>query len=192
VLAVFGWPLLVVPIVGTLAGFLALRRIRKNPAGMTGEHLALAGVMLSVLFLVGGSARLTIAYRNEVPDGYVRISYDDLKPEPVKKGEQEVLPPPRASELNGKKVFIKGYVYQPPGSQVTGLKQFVLVRDKGDCCFGGNPKITDMIQVRMLGDLKAKFDMRVIRLAGTFRVARSLGMHGLPGAIYLLDADHVQ
>ena len=70
--------------------------------------------------------------------------------------------PPSAQELNGKKVFIKGYVYQPSGrgGQMSGLKEFVLVRDKGQCCFGGNPKLTDMILVKLQGSLTAEFNMQ--------------------------------
>ena len=50
-------------------------------------------------------------------------------------------------ELDGKKVFIKGYMY--PSSQMTGIREFVLCRDNGTCCFGGQPRLTDMIRVKL-------------------------------------------
>ena len=30
-----------------------------------------------------------------------------------------------------------------------GITQFLLVRDQGTCCFGGNPKVTDRILVQL-------------------------------------------
>jgi hypothetical protein len=66
------------------------------------------------------------------------------------------------------------------------------VRDKGDCCFGGDPKLTDMILVKLKPPLKATFDMRVRKLAGTFKVAPGRALDGLGGVIYHLDADHLE
>ena len=183
------WMLAVVPLVGIAAGVLALRQIRSSPDAYTGEHLALAGTMLAALFWTAGWSRLAYVHATEVPEGYERISYDELQIDPT---NPVAFPPERAEELNGKKVFIKGFVYQPTGGQTTGLKRFILVRDKGQCCFGGNPKITDMIEVKLQGDLEAEFNMHPRKLAGTFHIAPGQSMHGLAGALYHLDADHLE
>lgn len=182
------WMLAAIPMAGIVAGVLAMRRIRAAPDAYTGELLALIGTLLSGLLWIGGWARLAYVQATEVPPGYERISYDDLQVDPSQPNQ---LPPQKAVELNGKKVFIKGFVYQPTGGQTTGLTRFILVRDKGQCCFGGNPKITDMIEVRMLGDLEAEFNMQPRKLAGTFRIGLGQSMHGLAGALYHLDADHL-
>ena len=94
---------------------------------------------------MSGPGWLTYDYLTEVPDGYERISYADLQPDPAQAGQ---VVPPSALELEGKKIFIKGYIY--PGREKDGIRQFLLVRDQGDCCFGGNPKITDRIQVTLV------------------------------------------
>ena len=49
--------------------------------------------------------------------------------------------------LDGQRIFIKGYMY--PTKELEGLNSFLLVKDTGQCCFGGNPAITDMIMVTM-------------------------------------------
>ena len=173
---------------GIALGVLALRKIRAFPNEYSGEHFALAGALLSSVCLVGGWARLAYVYHTEVPEGHQRISYDDLQPQP---DERDFIPT-RARELDGEKVFIKGYVYQPTGGQTTGLRKFILVRDRGQCCFGGNPKITDMILVKLTGDLEAEFNMQPRKLAGTFHVQPAQGMHGLGDVLYELDADYLR
>jgi hypothetical protein len=182
------WMLAAIPIAGIVAGALALRRIRTAPEAYTGEHLALIGTLLCGLLWAGGWSWLSYVHATEVPPGYERISYDDLDVDP---GRPDRWPPERAAQLDGKKIFIKGFVYQPPGNQKTGLKRFILVRDKGQCCFGGNPKITDMLEVKLQGDLEAEFNMQPRKLAGTFHIGQGQSLHGLAGALYHLDADHL-
>jgi hypothetical protein len=188
-LTLLGWSLAAIPMVGIVAGVLALRQIRSNPDAYTGENFAIVGTLLCGLLWMGGWSRLAYVHATEVPPGYERISYDDLQIDPA---QPEAFPPTRAAELDGKQVFVKGYVYQPTGGQTSGLKRFILVRDKGQCCFGGNPKITDMIEVKLKGDLEAEFNMHVRKLAGTFRLGAGQSMHGLTGALYHLDADHLE
>ena len=48
---------------------------------------------------------------------------------------------PKAIELTGKPIFIKGYMH--PGVASMGkVNHFILVPDMGTCCFGGQPKPT--------------------------------------------------
>jgi len=187
--ALLDWTLCILPFVGIVTGAMALKKIRANPGEYTGELLALAGIVLSMLFLLGGISWHSYVYATEVPPDHERINYDMLQPDPSTRNE---IIPASAQQLNGKKVFIKGYVYQPSGGQMTGLKQFVLVRDKGQCCFGGEPKLTDMILVKLNGKLTAEFNMRVIKLAGKFRVSPAGGLHGLGPVVYQLDADYIR
>lgn len=187
--ALLDWTLCVLPVVGIVTGAVALKKIRANPGEYTGEWFALAGSVLSMAFLVGGITWHSYVYATEVPPDHERINYDMLQPDPSRPNQ---IVPASAQKLDGKKVFIKGYVYQPSGGQMTGLKQFVLVRDKGQCCFGGEPKLTDMILVKLNGKLTAEFNMRVIKLAGKFRVSPSGGMHGLGPVVYQLDADYIR
>ncbi len=101
----------------------------------------------------------------EVPEGFQRVSYAQLQPD---EGQPGQVVPPLAKELDGEKVFIKGYVF--PGTQRRGIKTFLLVRDKGDCCFGGNPKVTDRVQVTLTDPQRLTFSSGLHKVAGTFRL----------------------
>jgi len=181
------WWLVVIPVLGLATGVVAYRRIARMPRELTGKPLAVSGAILSVAFAAAGLGRLSYVYATEVPKGYERISYELLQPDIEHPGEAI---PASAIALEGKRVFIKGYVY--PGQQTTGIKQFLLVRDQGDCCFGGNPKITDRIQVTLVDPLSLTFQTRLHKLAGTFHVAPGAGSDGRGGVFYHLEADHLQ
>ena len=60
-------------------------------------------------------------------------------------------------------MFLKGYAF--PGRERHGIKNFVLVRDNLQCCFGGNPKLTDMVEVKLAGNLAMDFTTNLRRVA---------------------------
>jgi hypothetical protein len=181
------WALAVIPFLGVFTGLMALRRIRVNSTELTGRKFAWAGIATSVLFFAAGWSYLGYLYVKELPPGYERLSYAQLQPDPDVAGE---VYPPGITEYNGHRVFIKGYVY--PGKQTSGIKQFVLCRDNGDCCFGGQPRLTDRIMVNLEGPLALEYTTRLRHLAGTFRVEPGRAVDGLGGAIYHLDADYLK
>ncbi len=43
----------------------------------------------------------------------------------------------------------------------------MFVKDSGECCFGGKPKLTDMIRVEMAEDAADYYD-GLVSVAGTF------------------------
>lgn len=185
----YWWPaLLFLPAVSLLFGFIGLSSIRRYPQELTGRIPAKIGLVLGAILLFGGGAHHVYVYANEVPDGYTRISFGDLQPT----AEAPHLPiSPRALELNGKKVFVKGYVY--PDGQQYNITHFVMVRDLGTCCFGGQPKLTHMIEVRLQDPLSVNYALRKRKLGGTLRVNTSLKPIGkLGGVFFQLDADHLK
>ncbi len=184
VLCFFSTTMAVLPLGGIVLGVLAWRQIRRSPE-LLGLPFAGLGVILSVVFWAGGWSYLSWVYLTEVPEGYMRISYAQLQPDPL---HPDQLPPQSALALDGKKVFIKGYVY--PTSRT---KEFILCRDNGDCCFGGQPKLTDMIYVKLKDPLRLEqpISPRLRKLAGTFRV--QVAQHEDRGlVIYHLEADHFE
>jgi hypothetical protein len=183
----YGVALGIVPILAIFLASRALWVIYRNPEEFTGRRLAWAGLVMASVFLFVGLGMAGVVYATEVPDGYTRISYQQLQPNEDSPGQ---IMPPAALELDGKRVFIKGYVY--PGAQQQGIKRFVLCRDNGDCCFGGNPKLTDMILVDLVDPLRLTYSRRLQRLAGTFRIKPAQGTDGLGGVLYQLEADYLQ
>jgi hypothetical protein len=189
VFALLDWTLIAIPAVGLLLSALAWAKVRRNRSELTGEKVAQAGFGLSLLFLIAAPAWLTYDFVTELPPGYERISYAELQPDERTAGQ---LVPPSALALEGKKVFIKGFVF--PGRQKDGIKEFLLVRDQGECCFGGNPKITDRIQVSLENPLLLTYEPRLHKVGGTFHVEVSpKTIDGAKGGIYYhLRADHLQ
>ncbi len=123
-----------------------------------------------------------------MPKGYERISFTQLK-SPISEVD---LPPTTALELDGKQVFLKGYIH-PTSIASTAARTFVLVPDLGTCCFGGQPKLTHMVEVTLTGDYFAKYAMRQVKLAGTLRVDQHLKpIPSLQGVFYQLKADIYQ
>jgi hypothetical protein len=165
IVAFLDWWLALIPIVGITLGIVGLRKIRRQPQEYTGRGVAIAGMLLGLLFWFGGFGRLAYIRATEVPPGYERVDYSQLQPQP---DDPPNSIPPEAKALDGKKIFIKGYVY--PGLRKDGITQFLLVRDQGTCCFGGNPKITDRIQVALSDAHGLTFSSSLFNIAGTFRI----------------------
>lgn len=174
-------------VIGLFFGILGHRNTRRFPNEITGRIPAILGTVLCLVVLVGGITTHSVIYATEVPDGYSRVSFSELKSE----NDGPDIPPADATELDGERVFIKGYVY--PDGQKSGIKQFVLVPDLGTCCFGGQPKLTHMIQVTLRGSLSIDYTMQKRKLAGVLTVDNDLKpVSGLGGVYYQLAADIVK
>jgi len=164
-LAFLDWWLAAIPVLGLMLGIIAIRDITRRPQVLTGTPLALAAVVISTLALAGGLTWRSVVYARELPPGFARLGYTSLQP-------AEGDPPGAVSEEalahDGRDVLLKGYMY--PGKQQAGIRQFLLVRDQGDCCFGGNPKITDRVLVSLSAPVGITFTPRLMKIAGRFRV----------------------
>ena len=185
IMAFLGWVLGAFGVLGILLGLLAVWRIRQRPEELTGLPFAWTGVVLSAVFLPAGWGWLAFEYFTEVPEGYLRISYDDFRPG---KEEFQTLPSQRAKELDGTKIFIKGYIYP---SSTSRPRQFILCRDNGDCCFGGQPAMTDMVLVTVGESLRPTFSTYQRKLGGVLRL--KVTDDGEVGVIvYHLEADYMK
>lgn len=181
------WVLKVVPILGVVAGSSALARIRRRPDEFTGRKLALAGTATSLVMLLVGTGWSAYELATEVPEGYQVIDYSLLKhPDPRLEG----LPAPAAQALEGKKVFLRGYMF--PSDHDRGIAAFVLCRDNGDCCFGGQPPPSDMVYIKLVNPLQTSFTTKLRRIAGTFHVAGSHSADVKKDVLYQLDADYIK
>jgi len=161
-------------------GLLAARTIRRYPTEYTGTRLAKCGLIGGLALSAVGIGVASYTHATEVPPGYTRVGFWELQPDPDEPG----LPiAPKAIELTGQKVFIKGYMH--PGVASMGrVDHFILVRDMGTCCFGGQPKATDMIEVYVPDDKeKVAYSRRSLKLSGTFFLAdhptQSLGLNNV-------------
>lgn len=159
-----------VPVAALMLGFVALRQIGKRPEEFTGKKLAVVGIASALAFLISGGVYQSYVYSNELPGpDFVRASYAQLQPY---EGDPPLKLPPEALDLNGKNILIKGYVF--PGQRQSGITQFLLVRDQGDCCFGGNPKITDRILVSLKDPKGFDFSGKLFKVAGEFHIEQPM------------------
>lgn len=187
--AIFFAKLLVLPALGTLLGIYAYLKVRKRQNELTGIQAARIGLALCILVFAAGTARSSYVYATEVPAGYTRISFEALQP----KENPGPLPiPESALALDGKKIFVKGYVH-PGVERRKGIKQFILVPDMKTCCFGGQPALTDMIEVTLKDPKRIDYSWARRNLAGTLRVSPyKKSVKDLDGVYYQLEADYVR
>ena len=180
--------LLFLPLIGVAVGLVALRKIGRNSAEYSGRGIALGGLIANIMCFAGGVSIATTIYVTEVPANHQRISFSELQPD---KRRSDLPVSERALELDGERVFIKGYIY--PSDANRELKQFILVPDRGTCCFGGQPKLTDMIEVTLRDPLTTRYSMMRRKLGGILHVSSDKKpVSGLDGVYYQLDADHLR
>jgi hypothetical protein len=98
-------------------------------------------------------------------------------------------------ELDGKRVFLKGYMFPTDGRPVS---EFTLCRDSGECCFGGQPSPWDMVRVVMKDPPRAQHTTWRRKVAGVFKVrepdfSKPIHEGNVDHHIYFyLEADHLR
>ena len=182
-----------IPLVGIFVSLRAWAQIVRQQDQYTGSKLALVGLGLSSFFLVSGVAYGAYVYATEVPDGYQRISFSGMKPN-ARDQRASVQIPQEIADLEGQKVFIKGYI-RPDSMRVrTNAKGFLLVRDNNQCCFGDVSKVKyyDQVIVAMQGSLSVDYTSRILRMGGTLHVHPENIDRGPGAPVFTLDADYVK
>lgn len=161
--------------------------VRKYPREFRGLVTAMVGLIISGLALIA-SASAQVTYIYECPPDAERISFVELNPE---NKNAPAIPPKSAVALDGKKVFIKGYVY--PDGQSDNIKQFVLIPDMGTCCFGGDPRPTDMVLVTLRDPHRISYNWNKRKLTGILKVDADLRpAKGVKGVFYQMDVESIQ
>jgi hypothetical protein len=119
------------------------------------------------------------------------ISFDTIKFD-IEKGQpfERSMLTPQVEKLDGQRVRIRGYML--PSFQQSGIKQFVLVRDNMQCCFGPSAALYDCIIVEMINDQSCDFSVRPIAVEGKFAVREFKGPDDTHLAIYHLDGERVR
>ena len=201
VVGLFGiFALLAVPLAvfGVLVSLAAWWTIRRSDGAFGGKGVAIAGIVVGLVGSIGGVTRESIAYRNEVPENYERVSFKyDISDPGVERGlapngQPGIAVPDDVMELVGKNVFVKGYMYPDPDNRTKNIESFLLVKDLGDCCFGGEPAITDMIGIEFPEDeaLRATFyEQTKVGVGGKFKVREDYAF-GANEPVYAIEATH--
>src|SRR5215212_1719661 len=136
-----------------------------KPASARFSWMTAALAFLVLLSGVAGAAEKA----DDAADKVKGISFDDIKLD-LKKDQpfkQELLTS-AVKKLDGKVVRIRGYIL--PSFQQSGIKQFVLVRDNMECCFGPGAALHDCIVVEMSAGTTTDFTVRPVTVEGKFSV----------------------
>ncbi|QDT37105.1 hypothetical protein [Stratiformator vulcanicus] len=112
-------------------------------------------------------------FRREGRERALRVTYDDI--DLLKLLGVDPVPPDIVSrfpdwlqELDGETVRIRGFMYPAYEER---LSAFTMARDNEICCFGRNPKIYDLIVVKLLeGTTTQYIANRPFDVIGTFRI----------------------
>lgn len=188
-LTAFFWePLVLVAVVAMGISYWAIRVIHAEPNAWSGTGVAVGAMICQAVIGATAGTVHTVGYLTEVPEGFRRVSFSqEISAAGLEQKDGITSPPPQVKELDGKPVFLKGYMY--PTREQYGLTSFVLCKDMGECCFGGQPAPTDMIVVQIKNPDGVNFRTGLVSVAGTFKTAAELDPAGL-NPIYQLDADY--
>lgn len=174
-------------VLGLCCAAFAYFSIGRYPSELSGKGVAVFGFVLCLLLTTSVTAMHTYIYLTEVPDGHVRMTFSEIEAPKYRKYDAPV----KARELDGQKVFIKGYTF--PGKQRKNLSQFLLVGDFGSCCFGGTPEPSHLIRVSIKNGSKIDYSQRLRKLSGTFRVLDQAGMDSEgKGYLYEIDVTNIK
>ncbi len=182
-----------IPLVGILVGWSALRRIRELPDQLGGKRLATGGILLSLLCLIAGVSYSSYVYATEVPEGYTRISFFTMRPDEVQQRSGELIPD-EILQLDGQKVFVKGYIRPDSTRFRRNIRKFQLVRDNANCCYGDQSKVKyfDMMLVETVGSVSTDFSYGLFRVGGTLRINAG-NLRRQPGSpVFSLEADYIR
>ena len=99
------------------------------------------------------------------------ITFDDLKFEIEKDGEfKPEMITKSLKELDKKTFTIRGFILPTSVFQQSGIKQFVLVRDNQECCFGPGALLYDCVIIEMAAGKTTSFATRVVTVKGKLEI----------------------
>jgi hypothetical protein len=121
------------------------------------------------------------------------LTFDDIKFD-AEKGEafERSQITSEIEALDGKRVRIRGWILPQSVFKQRGIKNFVLVRDNQECCFGPMAALYDCIVVRMNRGKSCDFSTQAVAVEGVFAIdilENPIDPTARPQAVYRLDAD---
>ncbi|MGI9456530.1 MAG: DUF3299 domain-containing protein [Aeoliella sp.] len=125
------------------------------------------------------------------PARIVDKTFDDIKfdIEPDAPFDRALLTD-EVEALFGQRIRIRGWIL--PTFQRSGIKQFILVRDNLECCFGPGAALFDCIVVDMVPGKSAEFSVRSVSVEGKFTLEELIGPEGNHLAIFHMAGEEVK
>lgn len=123
------------------------------------------------------------------------ITFDDLKFDIEKDGEFKTeMITPNIKALDKKTLKLRGFILPASVFQQSGIKQFVLVRDNQECCFGPGAALYDCVMISMETGKSATFSTRVVTVKGKLEIDPESFQNEDGGhyAVYKMTAEEVK
>ena len=121
------------------------------------------------------------------------VTFDDLAFDIERDGDFDLaLLTDEIRALEGQPVVLRGFILAASVYQQNGIKQFVLVRDNQECCFGPGAYIYHNCQVECVPNVSTSFSIRPIAVHGTLRFKPLVGPDGKCLSVYHLTATRVE
>lgn len=123
------------------------------------------------------------------------LTFDDLK-FPMEKGEEfkDEMLTKENKELDKKTWKIRGFILPTTLFSQTNIKEFVLVRDNQECCFGPGAALYDCIIVKMAPGKSINYSTRVVAVKGKLEIDTESFQYPDGGhfAVYKMTAEEVK
>ena len=120
-------------------------------------------------------------------NGVLDLTFDDVEFAIDKDTDfDRSMLPAEVEAIDGKEVIIRGFILE--SYQLKNIKEFVLVRDNQECCFGPGAYIYHNMQVEMVGDARAEYSIRPITIQGKFTIKPWIGPDGKCYSVYHIAA----
>ena len=119
--------------------------------------------------------------------GILDLTFDDVEFKIEKDAPfDRAMLTPEIEAMDGKDVIIRGFILE--SYQLKNIKEFVLVRDNQECCFGPGAYIYHNMQVEMIGDASAEYTIRPITVRGKFTIKPWIGPDGKCYSVFHIAA----
>lgn len=119
------------------------------------------------------------------------ITFDDLKfPHKPDDPYDSALLTKKVLSYVGKSIRVRGYIL--PTFQENGIKNFVLVRDNQECCFGPGAALYDCVRVQMDGDNLVTFSPYPISVEGEFKIEEARDYKDVTRAVFFMHGKVVK
>lgn len=163
----------------------AIARIRGSQGAVRGMLAAVVGLLVSMSSVGGGIASQIYHYNHEVPEGFQRVNFpNEISARQFQyfRGNQRRLHP-EVAKLIGQDIFIKGFMWL--SQREDGISTFVLLKDNGECCFGGKPQPYDMMRIDMKDGKTVDGHTGMVSVAGVLSANPGAGEDE---AVYSIEA----
>lgn len=97
--------------------------------------------------------------------------------------------PPEIRGLDGRRVVVTGFM-QPITLNKGKVNEFLLLRDRDTCCFGGRPEINHWIGIKLTNGITEAKLGRPVHVRGVLNV-REIRTDGILVGLYTMEADAV-